>query len=86
MMMRNEAWSNLVKNEFTDHIRISMHPSINNGAKYSFKLIKGDRANLSAWHCAIYLDGEEYVTIHRKDAVAQGFELVYKEGRPYNFS
>lgn len=85
MMIRNEAWSNLVKHEFKDHIRLSMHPSVNNGDKYSFKLIKGEHANYSAWHCAIYVNGTEYVTIHKKDAEAQGLQLEYKDGRPYNF-
>lgn len=85
MMMRNEAWSNLVKTEFSDRIRLSMHPSINNGTKYSFKLIPGQHAHHSAWHCVIYVNGQEYVTMHRKDAEAQGLELIYKDGRPYNF-
>lgn len=85
MMMRNEAWSNLVKTEFSDHIRLSMHPSVNNGQKYSFKLIPGPKANHSAWHCVIYLNGQEYVTMHRKDAEAAGLELVYRDGRPYNY-
>jgi len=85
MMLRNEAWSNLVKKEFADHIRLSMHPSVNNGAKYSFKLIPGKNANHSAWHCTIFKNGDEYVTLHKKDAINQGLELVYKDGRPYYF-
>lgn len=39
MMFRNEAYSKLIQTNFTDHIRLSMHQSVNNGAKYSFQLI-----------------------------------------------
>ncbi len=86
MMMRNEAWSNLVKAEFSDRIRLSMHPSINNGQKYSFKLIPGANANHSAWHCTIFLNDKEVVTIHRKDAEAQGLQLVYKDNQPFYYT
>lgn len=84
MMFRNEAYSNLVKAEFADCIRLSMHPSVNNGAKYSFQLIPGARH--SAWHSsiALYNDGR-IETIHRKDAEQKGLKLVYKNNNPYNF-
>lgn len=85
MMLRNEAWSNLVKKEFANHIRLSMHQSVNNGNKYSFKLIPGEKAVHSAWHCAIFWDGNEYVTLHKKDAEEMGLHLVYVNGRPYYY-
>ena len=85
MMFRNEAYSRLVQSEFTDSIRLSMHPSINNGTKYSFQLIPSQKAWTSPWHCAILLDNGEYVTIHKKDAEANGFELIYKNGQSHHY-
>lgn len=87
MMLRNEAYSGLVKKEFNQHIRLSMHPSINDGAKYSFQLIpsKAGKAWASPWHCALLLENDDYTTIHKKDAVASGYELQFKDGRPYNY-
>lgn len=85
MMFRNEAYSKLVQNEFKTHIRLSMHPSINNGTKYSFQLIPSTKAWTSPWHCALLIDKGEYVTIHRKDAEKEGFELMFLNGRPYCF-
>lgn len=85
MMFANEAYSRLVQSELGDKIRLSMHPSINNGVKYSFQLIHSDRANKSPWHCAILLQNGQYITLHRKDAEAAGYELVYKDGRPWFF-
>lgn len=77
MMFRNEAYSKLVHSEMSDHIRLSMHPSINNGTKYSFQLIRSPHVWTSAWHCALLItkDGQ-YATIHKKDAVARGYELI----------
>lgn len=85
MMMRNEAYSGLIREEFKSDIRLSMHPSVNNGTKYSFQLIHSDKAWTSPWHCALLIDNGEFVTIHRKDAEAAGYELINKDGRPYYF-
>lgn len=87
MMFRNEAYSNLVRQEFKSHVRLSMHPSINNGAKYSFQLIPSPKAKHSAWHSALLIRKTgERETIHKKDAVAAGYELVNQGGRPYYFA
>lgn len=86
MMFRNEAYSNLVRQEFKSMIRLSMHPSVNNGAKYSFQLIHGANARHSAWHSALLLEKDNsFATIHRKDAEAAGHELVYMNGKPNHF-
>jgi pyoverdine/dityrosine biosynthesis protein Dit1 len=86
MMLWNEAYSNLVKQEFSDMIRLSMHPSINNGAKYSFQLIPSENAHHSAWHCALVVGADgQLSTMHKKDAIAAGHELVYQDNRPYYF-
>ncbi len=86
MMQRNEAYSNLVKDEFKSYIRLSMHPSTNNGDKYSIKLIPGDKAFRSPWHCALYVNDQgEYETVHKKEAEAMGLELVTKNNQPYYY-
>ena len=86
MMFRNEAYSKLVQSEFSDHIRLSMHPSINNGTKFSFQLIRSEHAWTSAWHCALMIreDGQ-FETIHRKDAELRGLELVSVNNQPYYY-
>ncbi len=84
MMMMNQAYSALVEKEFSDYIRLSMHPSINNGAKYSINLIN-DRSKYSAWHSAVLEDEQGFMTIHRKDAIEAGYELIYKDNQPFYF-
>lgn len=84
MMFRNEAYSKMVQTEMSDHIRLSMHPSVNNGTKFSFQLIRSEHVWTSAWHCAVVMreDGLPE-TIHRKDAEARGLELVSVNNQPY---
>lgn len=89
MMLRNEAYNNLAKNEFSNYIRLSMHKSVNNGAKFGFQLIAGpkDRMWHSPWHAAVYVQGDnDYVTIHRKDAEEKGLKLMYQDALPYFYS
>jgi len=86
MMLRNEAYNKLTRTELSDSIRLSMHPSVNNGYKYSFKLIPGAHTHHSAWHSCILVDGNEAITLHKADALKAGYELVYKNGQPYNFT
>lgn len=83
MMFRNEAYSKLVQQEFSDHIRLSMHPSVNSGVKYSFQLIRSPKAVISAWHGAVALVDGIIETIHKKDALALGYELVSADNNPY---
>jgi pyoverdine/dityrosine biosynthesis protein Dit1 len=87
MMIMNEAYSALIKANFGDHIRLSMHKSVNNGNKYSFQLIPSPKAWTSPWHCALLINKDGMLeTVHRKDAEAAGHELVYQDGRPYYFT
>ena len=86
MMLRNEAYSNLVSSEFSDMIRLSMHKSINDGQKYSFKLIPGKDTIHSAWHCALLINNDStYSTIHKREGVEKGYELVYINNEPSHF-
>lgn len=86
MMLRNEAYSGLVRSNLGDHIRLSMHPSINNGVKYSFNLINSPLAHHSAWHATVVLSESGPVqTMHKKDAIAAGYELIYQNNQPFYF-
>lgn len=84
MMLRNEAYSQLIGQEFGDYIRLSMHTTTN-VKKFGFQLIPGANAHHSPWHTSVVDTGSELVTMHKKEAEAAGYRLAYKEGRPYNF-
>lgn len=86
VMLRNEAFDNMVRHVFKDHIRLSMHKSVNNGKKYSINLIDSPYAKHSAWHSAVVFDHDKVMTMHKKDAVNQGYELVNVNGQPFYFT
>jgi pyoverdine/dityrosine biosynthesis protein Dit1 len=81
MMLRNEAYSNLVRKLYQKAIRLSMHPSVNNGSKFSFQMIPN--TNHSAWHSAIAIDGTNVTSMHKRDAIANGYELAFANGLNY---
>jgi len=86
MMFRNEAYSRMIQHEFADHIRLSMHQSVNNGTKYSFQLIPGPKAKHSPWHSALLINKDGTLeTIHKAEAFERKAELVDKDGQPYYF-
>lgn len=87
MMLRNEAYSNLIDALFPQAIRLSIHPSTNSGHKYSFNLVQGDDGWASPWHNVAVLrkDGQSKL-MKRKLAEEQGYEVVTERGRPYFFT
>lgn len=87
-MLRNQAYTDLMSAEFPNAIRISMHPSINDGSKYSIQLLPGTKEKVcfSAWHCAILIDKQgDIQTVHRKDAELAGYKMINMAGRPFYF-
>lgn len=87
-MFRNEAYSAMVQHNFSDHIRLSMHNSTNDGTKYSIQLInhRVGSYKYSPWHSCLVVKTDGTVeTIHRKEGVERGYELVNVDGRPFYF-
>lgn len=86
MMLRNEAYSAMVQSELSGAIRLSMHKTTNL-KKFAFQLIPGAEAWHSPWHCALLVrkDGS-YATVHKKDAITAGWELVNQNGRAYHYA
>ncbi|PIN79939.1 hypothetical protein COV13_04440 [Candidatus Woesearchaeota archaeon CG10_big_fil_rev_8_21_14_0_10_32_9] len=86
MIIRGEAYTKLIKANFPDSIRLSCHPSTNEGTKYSWRFVEDVTVSASPWHnvlCA-YENGSR--TFKKKIIAEQeGLELVMKEDRPYYF-
>ncbi len=84
-MFRNEAYSALIQHTFTDHIRLSIHNSTNDGTKYSFQMIPGKSMH-SPWHSALVVHNDgQFETMHRIDAINAGYELVSVNNQPFYF-
>lgn len=88
MLFRGDAFARAVRENFADHIRLSIHPSTG-ATKLSISLLPTDTIFTTPWHCAVAfrLDGT-VTTGPRSDfeAMADSFELVRDDdGRPSYF-
>ncbi|KAH8883577.1 putative pyoverdine/dityrosine biosynthesis protein [Thozetella sp. PMI_491] len=86
MLTRGDAFARAVREKFSTHLRLSIHPSIGN-TKLSISLLPTETNFTTPWHCSIAfrLDGT-VTTGHRSEFEAkEEYELVYVDGRPSFF-
>lgn len=84
-MFRNEAYSALIRHNFADHIRLSMHNSTNTGEKYSFQMVQG-KYKYSPWHSCLLVKTDGILeTIHKSEGIYRGAELVSVNNQPFYF-
>lgn len=88
MILRNQAYSNLINDRFPYPVRLSIHKGTNAGKKYSVNLVSCSDGWSSPWHRAVVLreNGDRYELITKADAETQGYGLMKMDGRPYLFS
>lgn len=86
MIRRSEAYTGLIKQAFPESIRLSCHPSINDGTKFSWRFVPGLSISASPWHNSLYVapDGS-YTFKKRFQAEKEGLEIVMEKNRPYFF-
>jgi pyoverdine/dityrosine biosynthesis protein Dit1 len=86
MMRRNEAYGSMVLHEFSDMIKLSMHNSTN-VKKYAFNLYPvNTTVHGSPWHTALLVKADGSMeTVKRRQAEEAGYDLMWKDQRPYYF-
>ena len=72
VVLRSEAWSNLVAAAFPRALRLSIHPQLPVSAKLGIHLIDTDDAWLTPWHGCAVLDGDRFRLMRRADAEERG--------------
>ncbi len=72
VVLRSEAWSNLVTAAFPKALRLSIHPQLPVSAKLGIHLIDTDDAWLTPWHGCAVLDGDRFRLMRRKEAEERG--------------
>jgi L-tyrosine isonitrile synthase len=82
----SEAYTSLIRATFKDSIRLSCHPSVNDGTKYSWRFIPGDDTWASPWHNVLCITPDNAYQLRKRfEAESEGMELVYRNERPYFF-
>jgi pyoverdine/dityrosine biosynthesis protein Dit1/MFS family permease len=86
MMLRNVAFSNLVKDKHGHKLRLSIHAH-DNTTKYAVALVEGLKTLRTPWHnCAVQMLDGTHELMSRADCEDRAdLQLVEKGGRPYYF-
>ncbi|KAM0251263.1 hypothetical protein ACHAQJ_008296 [Trichoderma viride] len=86
MLIRGQAFARAVRDKFSNHVRLSIHPSTGHN-KVSVSTLPTDTSYTTPWHCAVAVRQDGTIT----SGLAQTFwddptwELVYENGRPSYF-
>ncbi|KAL7917819.1 Clavaminate synthase-like protein [Trichoderma austrokoningii] len=86
MLIRGQAFARAVRDKFSNHVRLSIHPSTGHN-KVSVSTLPTDSTYTTPWHCAVAVRQDGTIT----SGLAQTFwddpswELVYEDGRPSYF-
>lgn len=85
MLKRGEAFARAVRENFPEHVRLSIHPSTGEN-KISISILPVQKV-LTPWHSAvaIMVDGTVIAGQRQSFAESQNMELVYEDGRPSYF-
>lgn len=87
MMLRHAAFTGLLAQAYPEHIRLSVHASSNQGAKFSARLYPGIDRCVLPYHNVVVSepDGSDFTLMPRADAEALpgGVEVVFNTRRPW---
>ncbi|KAH7121510.1 Pyoverdine/dityrosine biosynthesis protein-domain-containing protein [Dactylonectria macrodidyma] len=87
MLIRGQAFARAVKDRFSDHVRLSIHPSTGQ-SKVSISLLPTNSCFTTPWHCVVAFNLDGTITSHHAETFRNDprFELVYDEhNRPSYF-
>lgn len=85
VILRSNAWSELIAELFPNAVRLSIHPQACGAKKLGIRLI-GSESWMTPWH-GVAVDTEEgFVLLKRSEAESKGAQLVYTaDGRPSHY-
>ncbi|MGE0171927.1 MAG: L-tyrosine/L-tryptophan isonitrile synthase family protein [Oligoflexales bacterium] len=85
VILRSNAWSELIAERFEDAVRWSIHPQGCGSAKLGIRLL-GNESWMTPWHGVAVDTGKGFVLMKRWEAEGLGAELVLDaKGRPSHF-
>lgn len=84
MLKRGQAFAHAVRENFPDHVRLSIHPSTGQNKLSISPLPTVSPTFTTPWHCAVAFDLDGTLRSgHREDFDADGdYDLVYENDRP----
>ncbi|MGZ3711463.1 MAG: L-tyrosine/L-tryptophan isonitrile synthase family protein, partial [Bdellovibrionota bacterium] len=84
VIRRSNAWSGLVESQFSDAVRLSIHPQACGAAKLGIGLMEGE-SWMTPWHGVAVKVGERFFLMKRFQAEALGATVVQSRGRASHY-
>lgn len=84
VILRSNAWSALVEEQFPAAVRLSIHPQTCGAKKLGLRLLEGE-SWMTPWHGVALETGGRTLLVRRSQAEALGARLVENNGRPSHF-
>lgn len=85
VILRSNAWSELIAEQFTNALRFSIHPQPCGAKKFGLRLI-GNETWLTPWHGVAVATKQGMVLMKRHQAETAGATLVFdRNGQPSHF-
>tara|TARA_R110001583_G_scaffold175435_1_gene329982 strand:+ start:8772 stop:9800 length:1029 start_codon:yes stop_codon:yes gene_type:complete len=86
VIQRSNAWSRLLKEQFPQAVRLSIHPQFRVSEKIGIYLGDAENAWVTPWHSVAVVEDDRVLFMKRSDAEAQpDVLLAYQDGRPSHF-
>ena len=76
VILRSNAWSELIEERFPDAVRLSIHPQACGSKKLGIRLI-GTENWMTPWHGVAVKKNEDFILLKRAEAEAMGANLVF---------
>lgn len=86
VIQRSNAWSRLLKENFPNAIRLSIHPQFRISEKIGVFLVDTDDCWATTWHSVALKTGEVTKLVPRHYAEAANAVLVFSDGRPSHYA
>jgi pyoverdine/dityrosine biosynthesis protein Dit1 len=84
-IVRSNAWSRVVADNFPRAIRLSIHPQPPHSEKFGLRLMRSGDNWLTPWHGVVLDDGTNVSLIKRWKAEELKASLILRRGRPSHF-
>lgn len=84
VILRSNAWSNLIAEIFPEAVRLSIHPQSCGAKKLGIKLI-GNESWMTPWHGVAVESEHGFKLLKRSEAESLGAELVYDSNNMPNY-
>lgn len=85
LIQRSHAWSELIKDEYPNSLRLSIHPQTCDSNKLAYQLVENSQRWATPWHNVVVLQHGRVTLMKNKEAQRMPTQLIWQNGRPSHY-